>query len=245
MKKKICIVLLLIFNCPGSFANELRLGIMGEIDFPVYKGVKHDTVAYPFINYDSQRFYIEGDEAGIYFLKTEEQELSLGAGYHWQGLKPSDSTDHQIKLLDKRKESVMLNLDYTYITSYGGLSIELDVDLLRRNKGTTIDLGYIAQFDVGKVTLAPNIGAIWYSKHYNNYYYGISENESVRSGLPRYTSKSGINPYVELNVIYKVTDKWEALLSTRYEHMSHQVKKSPMVKSNGNKLVKFGVLYQF
>lgn len=246
MKKKIVSVTLLSLGLSAfSFADEWRLGIAGGAQSQTYKGVKRDFTVHPLIHYDSDRFYFQGDGAGIYFLKTDEHRLSLGAQYDWSSFKPKDSKDWQMKMLKKRKSSVMVNLDYTYVTPYGELNAEFNVDVLRKSKGITLDLGYTKMIEVGDVTFVPNVGVTWYSSRYNNYYYGISEGEAQRSGLAHYKSKSGVNPYAELNVIYKPAKQWELLMTGRYEHLSSQVKNSPMVNKKGSSLFKVGVSYLF
>ncbi|WP_171973732.1 MipA/OmpV family protein, partial [Wohlfahrtiimonas larvae] len=86
---------------------------------------------------------------------------------------------------------------------------------------------------------------VGYNSRYNNYYYGISANESYRSGLTQYKSKAGINPYAELSVVYQVAPQWEMSVTGRYEYLSKKVRNSPMVNKKESSLLKLGVLYQF
>lgn len=245
MKKLVCLAMLPLTWPLFASAEEWRFGLMSEVEFLSYQGVKRDVNIYPLIYYEGDRFYIEGDEAGVYFFKSEDHQLSLGVNYDWQSFTPKDSNNWQMKQLNKRKSSIMVNVDYTLVTPYGALSTELSTDILGRHKGITLDVGYTAMLEIKDVTLVPNLGITKYSGHYNNYYYGISDNEAKRSGLSPYKSKAGVNPYAELNLIYKAMPQWEMTMTGRYEHLSRQIKNSPMVNKKESMLLKLGILYQF
>lgn len=242
---RLCTIALIGSIGSVALADSFKLGVLGEIDRSPYKGIDHDNSVQPYINYESPVFYIDGLEAGVYILHSDTQQLTLGALYDQTGFKPKDSDDWRIKQLNRRKESVMATLDYTLITDFGGFGATLNTDLLGRNKGTTFAVNYSAALTMQDLTVMPVIGLEWHNKRYNNYYYGINHSESMRSGLPEYTSKQGVNPYLELNLSYQVTPKWEIMATGRYDHLHKNIRHSPMVDKSDLYSFQLGIAYEF
>jgi hypothetical protein len=60
----------------------------------------------------------------------------------------------------------------------------------------------------GGLTLTPGIGVQYSSENYNDYYYGVSKNESRRSGLKTYGADDGWDPYLELTASYNFLGDW-------------------------------------
>ena len=58
---------------------------------------------------------------------------------------------------------------------------------------------------MGKLTLTPAIGVLDDDENFNEYYYGISGNESRRSGLSSYSPGDSWTPYVGLSAKYALT----------------------------------------
>lgn len=226
-------------------ADSLSLGLIGEIDQSPYMGVDHDNNVKPYINYESPYFYIDGLEAGFYLHQSAMQQLTLGVLYDETGFKPKHSDNWQMKQLDRRKYSAMATLDYTVITSFGAFGATLNHDILGRSKGTTFAVNYSVAQTFDKLTVMPSIGLTWQDRRYNNYYYGITEAESKRSGLAQYKSKQGINPYIELNLSYQATPKWQIMGTARYDHLNKQIRRSPMVNRNNLYSLQLGFAYQF
>ena len=67
--------------------------------------------------------------------------------------------------------------------------------------------------ELGKLTLTPSIGVLYYDENFNEYYYGISGNESRRSGLSSYSPGDSWTPYVGLSAKYALTSNLTLLAS--------------------------------
>ncbi len=73
------------------------------------------------------------------------------------------------------------------------------VTTLDNSNGFIWDLAWLYRYTNGALTLTPGIGVQYNSENYNDYYYGVSKNESRRSGLKSYSADDGWNPYLELD----------------------------------------------
>ncbi|WP_163278914.1 MipA/OmpV family protein, partial [Klebsiella aerogenes] len=72
------------------------------------------------------------------------------------------------------------------------------------------------QMPMGKLTLTPAVGVLYYDENFNQYYYGISGNESRRSGLSSYAPGDSWTPYVGLSAKYALTSNLTLLASANY-----------------------------
>lgn len=79
----------------------------------------------------------------------------------------------------------------------------------------------------------------------NQYYYGVSAQESARSGFNQYSHGDGWAPYLELSAGYQINQSWSARAVGRYTRLSDEMKDSPIVDSNHSILMSAGVSYRF
>lgn len=194
--------------------------------------------------YDNNRWYIEGSEAGFYPYKDRNNHLRVGISYQGREFDPSDAKD-ALAELDKRKSSVAAHASYMRLTPYGGVKVKVTTDALGHHKGQTATLSYIGRFSVDNTTVYPSVGATWYSKNYNQYYYGVSADESARSGVATYNAGSGIAPFVSLNANHQLTDHISIFGSARAEWLSGEQKNSPLTDGALSTQTRLGVNYRF
>lgn len=197
----------------------------------------------PYAFYDNNRVYIEGGEAGVYAYKDNKHHLRAGVAYDGRSFDPDDANP-PLKQLDKRKAHVVAQANYMLITPIGGFRTKV-AKSLGDNDGTVISLAHVSRFNHNKTTVYPSFGIAWYDKKYNNYYYGIDHQESGRAGLPAYTAKSGVSPFVSVTAFHDITDKISLLGSHRMEWFSSTQKDSPMTDSNLQSTTRIGVSYKF
>ncbi|MDF7774071.1 MipA/OmpV family protein [Sphingomonas sp. AOB5] len=79
--------------------------------------------------------------------------------------------------------------------------------------------------------LMPSIGTTWGDKKHNNRYFGITQQQSLASGLPRFTTGSGfIDAKAEVGVMYRLTDRITLGASGGVTTLMGAVKDSPIVE---------------
>lgn len=238
------IVLGLISLNKGLFAHDIKLGTVVEVSSSAYKGLGSDLTFLPVLDYDNDQIYIDGAEAGAYFYQSKQHELSVIVNYHNVGFRPKDSSDSRMKKLDRRYETVMAGLNYTYMGNWGAMDAQVMTDVLNKNNGIIVDIGYIAFLQKEPFIFAPKIGLIWQNAHYTNYYYGVTKEESAQSSFNPYSSKQSINPYIELNMNYQMSPKFDLFLSGKYEFLNKQIKNSPIVDRKNTASIQLGFKYQ-
>ena len=79
---------------------------------------------------------------------------------------------------------------YSHNAEWGTLRTTFTGDTLNNSNGTVGDVTYLYKFNLDALTLVPGVGVMWNSKNQNKYYYGVSANESRRSGLGKVRTSS-------------------------------------------------------
>jgi len=77
--------------------------------------------------------------------------------------------------------------------------------------------------------IEPEVGLEYDSQSLNNYYFGISQVESAKSGLPQYSASDSVGPYEALNFVYSANQRVNLYLEFQANQMPNQVFDSPMV----------------
>lgn len=235
----------LYFAAPVAQANPLTLGASVIYSQSPYKSGQDRYYPVPIINYDGDSFYLNTLQAGYYLWKDRQDQLSLTVLGSPQNYDPDDADDGDMKSLNKRRMTVMAGLSYRHAADWGIVRTTLAGDVLNNSNGIIWDLTYLYNFEFGRFSLTPGIGALWNSSNQNKYYYGISSGESSRSGLDRYDANDSWSPYLELSGGWKITDRWNASISGRYVRLGSEIKDSPMVDRNTQVLLWSGVSYTF
>ncbi|WP_058909773.1 MipA/OmpV family protein [Entomohabitans teleogrylli] len=210
-----------------------------------YKEYKHDVYPVPVIGYEGESFWFRGLGAGYYLWNDTSDKLSITAFYSPTYFKPKDSDNRQLRQLDRRKSTMMAGLTYTHDTPYGYLRTTLVGDTLDNSNGIIWDIGWLYRYTNARWTVIPGIGVEWNSENQNEYYYGVSGNESRRSGLHSYDPDSGWNPWLALTVNFRLTDDWSVYGIGRYTRLSDEIKDSPMVNKSWSALFSTGITYSF
>ncbi len=72
-------------------------------------------------------------------------------------------------------------------------------------------------------------------KKYNNAYFGVDDNQSIRSGLDRYTAKGGLQSYgVGSTLLVPLTEHLSATIVASYDRLSGDAADSPLVSQRGS-----------
>lgn len=255
-KLPLCLALLLcssytIANASDTTASEqsnagtpLKLGINAGVGDDGYR-TKNSVSVLPHAFYDNNRWYIEGTEAGYYYHKDDNHQLRLGITYDGQAFDPTD--DVALRGLLEREFSVLAHASYMHITPVGGFRAKIAMDALARYEAPSGSLAHLSRFRFfdDKLTIYPSLGVAWYSKGYNQYYYGVSEQEQQDSGIPAYQAKASFNPYVSAMSEYTINDKWSLFGHGRIEKLAKTQQNSPLVDGSLSSTARFGVSYSF
>lgn len=93
------------------------------------------------------------------------------------------------------------------------------------------------------------VGASWASGGFNNTYFGVTGEDSVRSGLPTYNPSAGVEQVTSwLAFVYQINPSWYAGALIFYQRLTGPAADSPIVTQRGTRnQITFGagVAYAF
>lgn len=107
------------------------------------------------------------------------------------------------------------------------------------------DVSWMKRFDVAGFGVTPQVGVLFTSEKFNDYYYGVSHAESKRSGLDAYSADAGVSPYFRLIGDYRISEKFSVYAEGTVRSLSKEIKDSPMVDGNIAYGFGAGVSYHF
>jgi outer membrane scaffolding protein for murein synthesis (MipA/OmpV family) len=94
-----------------------------------------------------------------------------------------------------------------------------------------------------RIFVGAGVGASWVSQGFNRVYYGVTEEDSARSGLPAFSPSGGLEQMTGwLAAIYQIDKHWFGGAMIYYQRLSGSAADSPIVTERGNRnQVTYGV----
>lgn len=242
--------LALFFFCGVSSAlaegeHKVSLGLGVGVGTSEYRDMDARVLPIPLINYEGSRFYARGLGAGLYLFKNQNHAISLDLNYLPHYFDASKSDNWSMKQLSDRKSSLMAGASYRFSSQYGIASLGAACDILGKSDGVLVNASYAYPIHFDRLVLTPHLGVVWASSDYNDYYYGVSRGESLRSGLTAYNADSGFSPYAGLSANFSLTEQWGLFLNAGSSYLSSEVRDSPMVSRDFKHSLGAGVVYNF
>ena len=203
-----------------------------------------DIKVLPGVFYDNNRIYARRAQAGAYIINDGTNQLAAYAQLDGSEFDPDDATG-ALQDLDKRKASAAAGLSYLRRTPVGGFRLQVATDVLDKSGGNTARLTYLAKITKDKLTVYPSVGFEYSDADYNQYYYGVSDTESVKTGIAAYTANSSLNPYINVSANYDFNERFAGFANQSVSYLANEQYDSPMVDSRTEATTTLGLLYKF
>jgi len=232
-------------NLPTEQDAELSVGVNVMAVNSAYDLEDNTEIrVVPGVFYDNNRVYARGAQAGVYLHNDGTNQLSATVQLAGNSFDPDDANG-ALSGLDERKISADAGLSYQRRTPIGGFRAQFSTDVLDRSGGNSGRLSYIGRVTKNKLTVYPSVGFEYHDTDYNQYYYGVSDEESARTGVDAYTANSSLNPYVNISANYDFNDKWAGFFNQSLSYLPNEQYDSPMVDSRTEAATTLGLLYKF
>lgn len=198
----------------------------------------------PSLIYDNDKVYARGSQLGGYLINNSENEVAAYFQPNGYEFDPDDAKG-AFRGLDEREWSGMAGISYQRRIPYGAIKGQIETDIIGNSEGTLAKLSLATRYKTGDLTLYPSVGVEWANDTYNDYYFGVSEKESIKTGIKQYDADSSISPYINLNATYDINKDWMLSLGQRVGYLADEQADSPMVDNRTNFRTTIGVLYKF
>ncbi|WP_435949381.1 MipA/OmpV family protein [Psychrobacter sp. DM8] len=231
-------------NLPADQDAELSVGVNVLYSKSAYDLDDEQVRVLPGVFYDNNKFYARGAQAGAYIVNDGTNQLAAYVQLAGSEFDPDDANG-VLQGLDERKASAAAGLSYLRRTPVGGFRIQAATDVLDRSGGTTARLTYLARITKNKLTVYPSIGFEYHDDEYNEYYYGVSDQESADTGVAAYKSNSSLNPYINISANYDINERFAGFFNQSLSYLPNEQYDSPMVDSRTDATTTLGLLYKF
>lgn len=226
--------------------NQWSLGVAAAYSPAVYKDTPSNQTVIPLVGYEGEHLFFRGFTAGYrLFPRRSAQNVIFRLMYDPRTLKPEDSDNPQIRLLDKRSATIMGGVSYQLRTPIGlwETSAGTDIDDTHNGLYAETALRFPLRFSNWGVT--PGIGYSYNSKKLNNHLYGVSGTESARSGLPEFDADWDGQYFIGASAYWNVLDTVRVNGNVRYTNLEGDIESSPIIESGINTTVSLGIAYLF
>jgi outer membrane protein len=222
--------------------SSFRLGLAVGHQSSIYRDVDGENTALPFVAYNNGNFFIRGPEAG-YFFYGDESSLRIGGlvRYRMGGYDAGDSD--YLTGMDDREGTLEAGVIATYPTAFGKFSAAALTDVANKHDGYELILGWNKPlFLSDNWILTPQTNLSYRSDHLNDYYVGVTEEES-RWYRPAYKAKGGYAYSAGVSLTYIINKNNMLILGSTVEGYDSNVTDSPIVAKNGR--VRTGLVYSY
>ncbi len=224
-------ILLTSLNAASTKQQKVTVGIGPYIQTQPYKGAKAIFVPSPVIFFDNSLFYVRWSRFGMYFLGKKEQNFAWGFSLTVQprtyGYKAKDSKTLQgMQTRDTTFEGGL-----AFSASYQKKYIEtmLLTDMLGRYNSWIFKTEIGDEYHLHKISFYPSLIAIYQSKKFLDYYYGVKESEKISGIRPAYTPNDGVLFGMQTYISYPITQKLSTLVNLRADLIPQTAYNSPIV----------------
>ncbi|MGC1547461.1 MAG: MipA/OmpV family protein [Rhodanobacter sp.] len=196
-----------------------------------YRNYDNKAWPLPMVNYEGKSFYVRGAMLGYRLFKTNSDEFSIIASPLANRFVHDDTSDPLLRRLSDRDISGLAGVAWKHRAGWGVIQASAQKEFTGHGGGSVFDANYSYPVVEGSLTLIPTAGVAYNTSGVNNYYYGISGSDAMRSGLPFYHAGAGASPYFGIVAAYKLSRSWLASGGIRYTVLPDAIKDSPMVEA--------------
>ena len=228
---------------PPADPRAWGAGVLVILSSNPYRGGDTVVRAFPALTFVGEQFFIVGPRAGYNLYRDRLFNANLVADVKFAG----DAFEEEkfLEGMAKRRDTVMAGLD-TSLRALGPFRLELSAmtDVLDRHNGQEVNLSLSRNWRRGAWSITPGAGAVWRSASYNNYYFGVRENE-VTPERPAYEPGESVEFFARLFGRWEFSESWSLLGSLRLEYLSDDVHQSPIVDKHHITSAFLGINYAF
>lgn len=232
-----------------SGGGHWGLGIGGVATRSPYRGMTSPDMVIPVVVYESRLLRIYGPSVNLSLPKAGPVSLSVAVRWSavtprmWRdGYQASDSL--VLAGMGERKDKVWMGGVATWHSAHADVAAELMRDVSGDSKGLKLNIRAEHVFLMGRVQLAPTIGATWLDPRYVAYYYGVKMNE-MRADRPAYDPGGAIVLELGLRASYEFTQRDALFFDASTSRLGASIRSSPLVDKSNSSRITLGYLHMY
>ena len=211
-------------------APGVQAGITVGATTGAYAHYDDKPLVVPALAWQGKRFFASPGSLGMHLYKADGLRVSAVATPYTLRFKTDDVNDPQLRRLHSRQMSAMAGVNAEYKADWGIVAASVQREVSGHGGGLESSLHYSYPIQAGRCTWVPRVGVVHSSARLLDYYYGISNEEALRSGLADYTPGSATSPSLQIAVSTPLGSKWRATGVVANQWFGDAVKDSPMTR---------------
>ena len=211
-------------------APGVQAGITVGATTGAYAHYDDKPLVVPALAWQGKRFFASPGSLGMHLYKADGLRVSAVATPYTLRFKTDDVNDPQLRRLHSRQMSAMAGVNAEYKADWGIVAASVQREVSGHGGGMESSLHYSYPIQAGRFTWVPRVGVVHSSARLLDYYYGISNEEALRSGLADYTPGSATSPSLQIAVSTPLGSKWRATGVVANQWFGDAVKDSPMTR---------------
>ncbi|WP_371195875.1 MipA/OmpV family protein [Glaciecola sp. SC05] len=246
MKPNTLLLTALLFST-GVHA-QWSAGVAGIGSATPYKGLSSESIVIPIVSYEGERVIWRGPslQYKLSGLKRNQPSLRLSIDLAPNELEAEESIE--LSGIETRDLSFLAGIRYIHPTEIGEFSAVLQTDITNKHDG----IRGAVNFDRVLFSAADRswalIGGVqveYLNDRYANYYFGVSEAESIASNFAEYEVDALWQGGLTLGGYYRFAGNWQFTAQTRWLSLATDIKDSPIVDDSSSIDGFVGLTYQF
>jgi outer membrane protein len=227
---------------PADFKREWHGNIgLGVASVPKYPGAeKSRTVAFPVGRLTYDRFFLgagaspgTGAGLGVGAIAYRRNGLEVGLGLSYSLASPrQESRDPRLSGLGDVPKTARGQVFAAYTYDWFKIDASLSQDVGGKKEGLVASLGFEGRYrptPALMLTAGPRL--TWGNQQYTQTMFGITAEQSARSGLPQYTPGSGLTQaQMELGATYQISRDLLVGARASFGRLEGDAAKSPIVE---------------
>ena len=201
--------------------GDLGLGALQTSAIAPGAPKRHHVIPYAYA--DAGPLFAREDTFGVKLLPMGWGSLELAARYSTEG------TDADVPGQAHRANPRPLGLGTFQETPWGGIFLNAFVDTV--SGGSLLEASYAAQFNLGPLTVYPQLGVARRSQRYVDHLYGVAAGDP--SGLPAYRPGAALTPTLSGSMEWPLGAHWVLLGHVERERFDRAITASPRVDAAG------------
>ncbi|WP_312253032.1 MipA/OmpV family protein [Stenotrophomonas sp.] len=211
-------------------APGVQAGITIGATTGAYAHYDDKPLVVPALAWQGKRFFASPGSLGMHLYKADGLRVSAVVTPYTLRFKTDDVNDAQLRRLHSRQMSAMAGVNAEYKADWGIVGASVQREVSGHDGGMESSLHYSYPIQAGRFTWVPRVGVVHSSARLLDYYYGISNEEALRSGLAAYRPGSATSPSLQIAVSTPLGSKWRATGVVANQWFGDAVKDSPMTR---------------
>jgi len=226
--------------------SEWRFAVGGGLAVvPTYSGSDNYRLrAVPLGQATYKRFFVGASGIGAIVYRDRNWQFRAN-------LAPSrgraEDDDSHLRGLGDIDSTLRAGLFGSYRTRHIDTRLQINSDVAGRGQGTLVrlDVAYFALVN-SRLYLSVGPGITWASNEYTQSLFGVTAEQSARSGLPVFAADGGVNSLrLSAAALYRFSYRWIGSASVSVSELHGDAARSPITHATTQTLLFAGALYRF